>query len=59
MKIKVLVAGLLVALVLVLLPLSAAAVSNPDFMVIFNAHIAAILGAAKLAYCIAGWTVVC
>ena len=59
MKLKVFAVALLLLIALLLLPLSAAAVSSPDFLAIFNASLGGLVTLTKLAYCVAGWTVAC
>ena len=59
MRIKLAIFGLLVVLVLLLLPLSAAAVSNSDIIAILNASIQGLVVLVKLAYCAAGVSALC
>ena len=59
MKVKALIVGLFVVLVLLLLPLSAAAITNPDIIAILNAGIVGLVSLVKLAYCAAGVSALC
>ena len=56
---KYAIVGLLVVLVLLLLPLSAAALNNPDTIAILNASIQGLVVLVKLAYCAAGVSALC
>ena len=56
---KYAIVGLLVVLVLLLLPLSAAAINNPDTIAILNASIQGLVVLVKLAYCAAGVSALC
>lgn len=57
-KYKILiVAGIVLALLLV--PLSAAAVTNPDVVAILNAGITGLVSLVKLAYCASGIAALC
>lgn len=58
MKYKLLIA-LAVISVLLLLPMSAAAMTNPDIIAILNAGIAGLIELVKLAYCGAGVSALC
>ena len=59
MKLKLAIIGLLVVLVLLLLPLSAAAINNPDTIAIYKESIAGLVALTKLAWCAAGVVQLC
>ena len=51
--------GIATAILLALLPLTAAAATNPEIIAILNASIDGLVKLTKLAYCAAGFTPAC
>mgnify|MGYP001572223939 CR=1 FL=1 len=54
MRLKVFAVALLLLIALLLLPLSAAAINNPDTIAIYKESIAGLVALTKLAWCAAG-----